>query len=228
MLFRSRVVSVGDWAHELCGGTHVKNSGELGLVKLISESSIGAGVRRVEALVGTDAYNFLAREHIILDSLTELIKGAQIEELPERISDLLEKLKSAEKQINEFKTARALEQAKDLVDKRKSFAGFDAIVSEFTSGINADDLRTIALDLRKKIGDGVVALISKGEDKVSIVTAVGSKGRDSGIKANEIVQAAALVLGGKGGGKEDFAQGSGKNIQKIKETISTIENLLNA
>ena len=223
-----RVVSVGDWAHELCGGTHVKNSGELGLVKLISESSIGAGVRRVEALVGTDAYNFLAREHIILDSLTELIKGAQIEELPERISDLLEKLKSAEKQINEFKTARALEQAKDLVDKRKSFAGFDAIVSEFTSGINADDLRTIALDLRKKIGDGVVALISKGEDKVSIVTTVGSKGRDSGIKANEIVQAAALVLGGKGGGKEDFAQGSGKNIQKIKETISTIENLLNA
>ena len=223
-----RVVSVGDWAHELCGGTHVKNSGELGLVKLISESSIGAGVRRVEALVGADAYNFLAREHIILDSLTELIKGAQIEELPERISDLLDKLKSAEKQINEFKTARALEQAKDLVDKRKSFAGFDAIVSEFTSGINADDLRTIALDLRKKIGDGVVALISKGEDKVSIVTAVGSKGRDSGIKANEIVQAAALVLGGKGGGKEDFAQGSGKNIQKIKETISTIENLLNA
>ena len=223
-----RVVSVGDWAHELCGGTHVKNSGELGLVKLISESSIGAGVRRVEALVGTDAYNFLAREHIILDSLTELIKGAQIEELPERISDLLEKLKSAEKQINEFKTARALEQAKDLVDKRKSFGGFDAIVSEFASGINADDLRTIALDLRKKIGDGVVALISKGEDKVSIVTTVGSKGRDSGIKANEIVQAAALVLGGKGGGKEDFAQGSGKNIQKIKETISTIENLLNA
>ena len=222
-----RVVSVGDWAHELCGGTHVKNSGELGLVKLISESSIGAGVRRVEALVGTDAYNFLAREHIILDSLTELIKGAQIEELPERISDLLEKLKSAEKQINEFKTARALEQAKDLVDKRKSFGGFDAIVSEFASGINTDDLRTIALDLRKKIGDGVVALISKGEDKVSIVTAVGSKGRDSGIKANEIVQAAALVLGGRGGGKEDFAQGSGTNIQKIKETISTIENLLN-
>ena len=222
-----RVVSVGDWAHELCGGTHVKNSGELGLVKLISESSIGAGVRRVEALVGTDAYNFLAREHIILDSLTELIKGAQIEELPERISDLLEKLKSAEKQINEFKTARALEQAKDLVDKRKSFGGFDAIVSEFASGINADDLRTIALDLRKKIGDGVVALISKGEDKVSIVTTVGSKGRDSGIKANEIVQAAALVLGGRGGGKEDFAQGSGTNIQKIKETISTIENLLN-
>ena len=222
-----RVVSVGDWAHELCGGTHVKNSGELGLVKLISESSIGAGVRRVEALVGTDAYNFLAREHIILDSLTELIKGAQIEELPERISDLLEKLKSAEKQINEFKTARALEQAKDLVDKRKSFGGFDAIVSEFASGINTDDLRTIALDLRKKIGDGVVALISKGEDKVSIVTTVGSKGRDSGIKANEIVQAAALVLGGRGGGKEDFAQGSGTNIQKIKETISTIENLLN-
>ena len=222
-----RVVSVGDWAHELCGGTHVKNSGELGLVKLISESSIGAGVRRVEALVGTDAYNFLAREHIILDSLTELIKGAQIEELPERISDLLEKLKSAEKQISEFKTARALEQAKDLVDKRKSFGGFDAIVSEFASGINTDDLRTIALDLRKKIGDGVVALISKGEDKVSIVTTVGSKGRDSGIKANEIVQAAALVLGGRGGGKEDFAQGSGTNIQKIKETISTIENLLN-
>ena len=97
-----RVVSVGDWARELCGGTHVERSGQLGVVKLLGESSIGAGVRRVEALVGVDAYKFLAREHILLNSLTDLIKGSRAEELPERISDLLNKMKEIEKFVHRF------------------------------------------------------------------------------------------------------------------------------
>jgi alanyl-tRNA synthetase len=104
-----RVVSVGDWAKELCGGTHVSRSGELGLVKLLSESSIGAGVRRVEAIVGRDAYDFLAKEHLLLNSLTEVIKGAKTEELPERISDLVDKVKTLEKELASFRSAKAME-----------------------------------------------------------------------------------------------------------------------
>ena len=102
-----RVVSVGDWAKELCGGTHVSRSGQLGIVKLLGESSIGAGVRRVEALVGVDAYSFLVREHILLNSLTELIKGARVEELPERISSLIARMKELEKEISQIRTSQA-------------------------------------------------------------------------------------------------------------------------
>jgi alanyl-tRNA synthetase len=111
-----RVVSVGDWARELCGGTHVERSGQLGVVKLLSESSVGAGVRRVEALVGVDAYKFLAREHILLNSLTEIIKGARTEELPERISDLLIKIKDIEKELAAVRSAQAMGQIGALAD----------------------------------------------------------------------------------------------------------------
>jgi alanyl-tRNA synthetase len=105
---RVRVVSVGDWARELCGGTHVARTGQLGVVKLLSESSIGAGVRRVEASVGVDAYKFLAREHILVNQLTDLIKGAKSEELPERISELINKLKDTEKELGQVRSQQAL------------------------------------------------------------------------------------------------------------------------
>ena len=221
-----RVVSVGDWAHELCGGTHVSNSGELGLVKLISESSIGAGVRRVEALVGNDAYNFLAREHLLLNSITDLIKGARVEELPERISELLDKVKLAEKQLAEFKTNQALTAAKDLIAKKVKFATFDGIVAEFAEGISGDDLRTIALDLRNQISDGVVVLASKGAERASLVAAVGVAPRAAGIKAGDLVKTASTILGGGGGGKEDFAQGGGVAQEKLTEALEAISKLL--
>lgn len=108
-----RVVSVGDWARELCGGTHVSRSGQLGVVKLLGESSIGAGVRRVEALVGADAYSFLAREHLLLNSITDLIKGARPEELPERIADLLTRFREIEKELAGIKTAAAIADSKN-------------------------------------------------------------------------------------------------------------------
>ena len=221
-----RVVSVGDWAHELCGGTHVTKSGELGLIKLISESSIGAGVRRVEALVGNDAYSFLAREHILLNSIADLIKGARVEELPEKISDLLDKVKTVEKQLAEFKKAQALSASKDLLSKKSSYGKFEAIVTEFTSGISGDDLRAIALDLRSKISDGVVVLASKGEERTSLVAAVGSQGKAAGIKAGELVKSASLILGGGGGGKDDFAQGGGVEQSKLDEALTSVKNLL--
>ena len=118
-----RVVSVGDWARELCGGTHVERVGALGVVKLLGESSIGAGVRRVEALVGADAYRFLAREHLLLNSLTDIIKGARIEELPERISDLVAKLRDAEKELSGVRSAQALGQIENIAKSSKQIAG---------------------------------------------------------------------------------------------------------
>ena len=221
-----RVVSVGDWARELCGGTHVSRSGQLGVVKLLSESSIGAGVRRVEALVGIDAYKFLAREHILLNSLTELIKGARTEELPERISDLLNKMKDIEKELAAVRSAQALSQVGDLAKTAKIINGVSYIASVMADGVSGDDLRKIAIDLRSREANCVVALISANEGKPVLVVATSEQARTSGVKAGALVKIGSTVLGGGGGGKDDFAQGGGTDTSKSLEALTAISNAL--
>jgi alanyl-tRNA synthetase len=221
-----RVVSVGDWARELCGGTHVARSGQLGVIKLLSESSIGAGVRRVEALVGVDAYKFLAREHILLNSLTELIKGARTEELPERISDLLNKMKDIEKELATVRSLQALSQVGDLAKTAKIINGISYISSVMADGVSGDDLRKIALDLRERESKSVVALISSNEGKPVLVVATSEAARTSGVKAGALVKIGSTVLGGGGGGKDDFAQGGGTDASKSLEALTAISNSL--
>ena len=221
-----RVVSVGDWARELCGGTHVARSGQLGVIKLLSESSIGAGVRRVEALVGVDAYKFLAREHILLNSLTDLIKGARAEELPERISELLNKMKDIEKELAVVRSAQALSQVGDLAKSAKIINGISYISSVMADGVSGDDLRKIALDLRERQAKSVVALISANDGKPVLVVATSEEARTSGVKAGALVKIGSTVLGGGGGGKDDFAQGGGTDASKSLEALTAISNAL--
>jgi alanyl-tRNA synthetase len=221
-----RVVSVGDWARELCGGTHVARSGQLGIIKLLGESSIGAGVRRVEAVVGVDAYKFLAREHVLLNSLTELIKGSRPEELPERISDLLTKMKDIEKELATVRSNAALGQVDELIKNAKEIAGTSFISAVLGDGISSDDLRKIALDLRSRSDRSVVALISSNGDKPVLVVAVSEGARAAGIKAGALVKVGSTVLGGGGGGKDDFAQGGGIDSTASLAAISAIAQTL--
>ncbi len=226
---RVRVVSVGEWARELCGGTHVSSSGQLGVVKLLSETSIGAGVRRVEALVGADAFNFLAREHLLLNSLTDLIKGSRVEELPERISDLLEKMRDIERELAAFKSAQALASASLLLEKKVLIGAHDFICEQVADGISVEDLRAMALDLRNRSNDSVVSLLSITGERVTLVVAVSDSARAAGVKAGSLVKIGSTALGGGGGGKDDFAQGGGVDVKAIalalsemKESLSTI------
>ena len=221
-----RVVSVGDWARELCGGTHVSRSGQLGVIKLLSESSIGAGVRRVEALVGVDAYKFLAREHILLNSLTDLIKGARTEELPERISDLLNKMKEIEKELASVRSAQALSQVGELAKTATVINGISYISAVMADGVSGDDLRKIAIDLRERATKSVVALISANDGKPVLVVATDEQARSTGVKAGALVKIGSTVLGGGGGGKDDFAQGGGTDALKSLEALTAISNAL--
>jgi alanyl-tRNA synthetase len=220
---RVRVVSVGDWARELCGGTHVHRSGQLGVVKLLSESSIGAGVRRVEALVGADAYQFLAREHVLLNSLTQIIKGARVEELPSRINDLVSKMRDIEKELSTLRTASAMESAVSLISTAKIVNGTTVVVGSLVDGIAADNLRLIALDLRARNSNTVVALTSVVEEKIVLVVAVSDDARAGGIRAGALVKLGSAILGGGGGGKDDFAQGGGNDLSKIAAALEAIE-----
>ena len=217
-----RVVSVGDWARELCGGTHVSRSGQLGVVKLLSESSIGAGVRRVEALVGVDAYKFLAREHLLLNSLTQLIKGARVDELPERINDLLEKIKEIEKELAAVRSAQALGTVSAIADSVTKVGQIDMVNAVLPDGISGDDLRTIALDLRNRFATSVIALISSSAGKSVLVVAASDSARALGAKSGALVKLGSAVLGGGGGGKDDFAQGGGTDASKSLEALAAI------
>ena len=217
-----RVVSVGDWARELCGGTHVSRSGELGIVKLLGESSIGSGVRRVEALVGSDAYRFLAREHILLNSLTSLIKGARVEELPERISDLLLKIREIEKELSGARSAAAFAQVGEIAKTSTMINGVATTTAVLSEGISGDDLRKIALKIRDISPVSAVALISINDSKPVLVIAVSAGARVLGIKAGALVKIGSTILGGGGGGKDDFAQGGGTDLLKVHDALAAI------
>lgn len=223
-----RVVTIGDYSKELCGGTHVGNTAQLGLVKLLGESSIGSGVRRVEALVGVDAYNFLAREHTIVAQLTDLVKGRP-EELPDKISGVLAKLKEAEKEIERFRAEKVLQAAAGLAAGAQDVKGVALVTGTVPEGTGADDLRRLVLDVRQRVTGGrpaVVALFTVAGGRPLTVIATNEAARERGMKAGELVRAAAKTLGGGGGGKDDVAQGGGQNPAAVDEAIGAVQRLV--
>jgi alanyl-tRNA synthetase len=214
------VVSVGDWARELCGGTHALRSGQLGVVKLLGESSIGSGVRRVEALVGGDAYRFLAREHVLVAQLSEALK-VRPEQLPERVDDLLDRLRTAEKEIEKVRLQQLLSGAAELAAGAEDVHG-TSFVGQVVDGAAGGDARTLALDVRGRLpGDrpGAVLIVGVQDGRPSVVAAVNDRGREAGVSANALVRAAAAVLGGKGGGKDDVAQGGGSDASRAQDAL---------
>ncbi|MGV9315774.1 alanine--tRNA ligase [Streptomyces sp. NPDC003691] len=223
-----RVVTIGDFSKELCGGTHVGNTAQLGLVKLLGESSIGSGVRRIEALVGVDAYNFLAREHTVVAQLQELVKGRP-EELPEKISGMLAKLKDAEKEIEKFRAEKVLAAAAGLAESARDVRGTALVAERVPDGTSADDLRKLVLDVRGRIpGDrpAVVALFTVAGGRPLTVIATNEAARERGLKAGELVRTAAKTLGGGGGGKPDVAQGGGQNPDAVDDAVAAVERLV--
>lgn len=223
-----RVVSVGDWSRELCGGTHAGRSGQLGIVKLMGESSVASGVRRVEALVGADAYDYLARESVIVGQLSEVLK-LRPEELPERIDQILSRLKDAEKEIAAMRQQQVLAQAAALLDKAHDVNGVTVLTHHAGEGIAADDLRGLVTDLRGRLGEErpvVVAAASVAKGRPMVVVATNAAARELRVAAGDLVKVAAQVLGGGGGGKADIAQGGGTDANRIGDALTGIENAI--
>jgi len=229
---RVRVVDMGDYSRELCGGTHVGRTGELGMVKVLSEGSIGSGVRRVEALVGLDAFRFLSKEHALVNGLADQLK-ARPEELPERISSLVERLRTAERDIEKVRADAVLSSAGALAEAAEDVGGTALVAVAAPDGIGGNDLRALASDVRGRLGSrpGVVALFSASYDgdggpKLSFVVATTSAARDAGLAAGKLVPSFAAAVGGRGGGKPDLAQGGGTDPAGIPAAIDTLRREL--
>jgi alanyl-tRNA synthetase len=226
-----RVVEVGDYSRELCGGTHVARSGQLGLIKVLGEASIGSGVRRIEALVGIDAFRFLARESALVSQLSEQFKTPR-EQLPERISSVVSRLRDAERELQRLRAARLLESAGEIAAGAADISGIALVTHRVPDGTEPDDIRKLALDVRGRMPrerPAVVAVIGVPADKPVVVIAVNEAGRDLGMSAGSLVGVAARALGGNGGGKPDVAQGGGTPLARpdvVDEAFEAVRQAL--
>jgi alanyl-tRNA synthetase len=226
---RVRIVEIGDYSRELCGGTHVARSSVIGMVKLLGEASIGSGVRRVEALVGLDAFRYLAREHTLVQSLAGEFK-APPDELPERINGVLERLKAAERELGKLRVGQVLASAGTLAAAADTVNGVQLVAAEAPPGVGGNDLRSLVLDVRARLrsGDPAVVLLASPVDGggVAFVAAVNEAGQSAGLAAGELVRAFAPVIGARGGGKGDLAQGAGGDASKLSDAFAAVRAAL--
>ena len=222
---RVRVVTIGDgFDRELCGGTHVPTTGHIGRITLLGEGSIGSGVRRIDALVGDGAYEFQAKEHALVAQLSHLV-GGRAEELAERIENLLAKLRDSEKELEKVRTEQALSRGSELAASARAVGAVNLVGAVVGAMPSADALRTLALDVRDRLGNergAVVALGGIVAGKPSLVVATNEAAREHSIKAGALVRAVGKHMGGGGGGRDDVAQGGGTKPEGLEAAIDAI------
>ncbi len=220
-----RVVEIGGpFSLELCGGTHVHNSAQIGPVTILGESSIGSGVRRVEAYVGLDSFRHLAKERALMAGLASSLKVPS-EEVPARVANLVERLKAAEKELERARLANARAAATNAAAGAERIGNVRVVVQRMSAGMTAPDLRSLVGDIRGKLGSdpAVVALIAEGDSQtVPYAVAANPAAQDLGISANDLVKQLAVAVDGRGGGKADLAQGSGKNPAGIDAALEAV------
>ena len=221
-----RVVQVGGpWSRELCGGTHVSRSSQIGLVSISNESSVGSGARRIEAFVGIDALRNLTRERDLVKRLAASVK-APAAELESKIADALEELRQANRKIAELEAAQALAKLPALLASATEIAGLQVLSAKLES-TNSESLRNLATAAREQLGGkAVVILGAEFESRPTVMVACGQQAIEQGIKAGELAKAAAVELGGGGGGKADLAQGGGIDANKLDAAIEIATGLI--
>ncbi|WP_134741642.1 alanine--tRNA ligase [Nocardioides sp. 503] len=223
-----RVVEIGGpWSRELCGGTHVSHSSQIGTIVVTGEASVGSGNRRIEAFTGVEGFAYLARERDVVGQLTGLLK-TQPDDLVGRVSDLVERLRQAEKELEKGRVAQLLAGAAQLAGAATRVGDVN-VVAQRADGASGGDVRRLALDVRSRMSPsepGVVVIIGStgtGADaKVAVVAAVNDEARSRGLSANTLVRAVGPLLGGKGGGKDDVAQGGGTDASRIDEALALV------
>jgi alanyl-tRNA synthetase len=218
-----RVLSLGDFSMELCGGTHVKRTGDIGLFKIISESGVAAGVRRIEAVTGQAAYQWLVRTDLVLRDVAGLLRGSR-EDVDEKVRELVERSRRLEKEVQQLKSKLASGQGGDLSSQAKDVGGIKVLAVQI-DGADAKSLREAVDRLKAKLGSAVVVLASVQDGKVTLVAGVSADLVDR-VKAGDIIGAVAHEVGGRGGGRADFAQAGGTQPEKLGTALAGVESLV--
>jgi alanyl-tRNA synthetase len=212
-----RVVNIGDYSRELCGGMHVGNTGEIGLFKIISESSIAAGIRRIEAVTGKKALAKINHKGEILERLYSIL-DTQENTIIQRTEELIQQLKSLRKEAQKAKKESAQEYSSNLIANAREISGVK-IVTEIIEGVEVEDLRKTADSLKKRLGSVAIILGTTENGRVILVTALSKDLIKKGLNAGNIAKDMAKIVGGGGGGRADMAQTGGRSPNKINEAI---------
>jgi len=220
---RVRVIRIGDFSTELCGGTHLEATGQIGLFKIVSEGAVASGVRRIEAVTGESARRHVGREEAALRESAGLLKIPPLE-LPQRLQKLLDEQKHLEKQLRELEARVAKGRAQELAASATVVAGVP-VLSARLDGLDAEGLRSVMDTLRERMGSGVICLGSSMDGKVTLVASV-SKDLTKRIQAGKLVQEMAPLVGGKGGGRPDLAQGGGTDASRLDEALARVAGLI--
>ena len=225
-----RVVEIGgQWSRELCGGTHVDHSSQIGLVVVTAESSVGSGARRVEALVGIEAFHHLARERALVAALTETLK-VQPDEILNRVGGVLARLREAERELSALRQGQLLASVGGLVEAAGRVGPARLVVHDCGPVGSADDLRALALEVRSRLGENaaVVALGGVVKERPLVLVATNPAARQAGLLAGDLARTAATVLGGGGGGKDELAQGGGTDVRKLGAALAAVHDAVAA
>ncbi|WNR45900.1 alanine--tRNA ligase [Paenibacillus roseipurpureus] len=219
-----RVVQVGDYSLELCGGCHVQNTGQIGLFKIVSESGIGSGVRRIEAVSGRSAYEYLDGQLQLLKEAAGMLKS-NILDVPKRVDATLQQLKELSRENESLRGKLGRIEAGSLTDQVKQAAGVSVLAAQVNAA-DMDSLRNIVDEMKVKLGSAVIVLGAATEDKVNLVAAVTPDLVSKGFHAGKIIKEVAAAVGGSGGGRPDMAQAGGKDASKLQAALASVEGLL--
>ena len=220
-----RVVNVGDWSIELCGGNHVKNTEAIGIFKIISESGIGAGVRRIEAVTGKEAYEFLQEKENQVLEIAQIVKSTQLKDVVNKVEQLQQQLRELHKENEQLASKLANQQAGDLFKDVKESNGVTYIATQ-VSVKDMNQLRQLADQWKQKAISEVLVLATKNEDKVNLLVAASPEAIAKGVKAGDLIKGIAPKVGGGGGGRPDMAQAGGKNPAGIPDALAEVANWL--
>jgi alanyl-tRNA synthetase len=223
-----RVVQIGGpWSRELCGGTHVSRSAQIGLVSITNESSVGSGSRRLEALVGIEALRSLTQERVLLHKIAEQLKSTPTS-ASEKLEALLLEVKDMQRQLAVVQSQKLAGLVPELLKSVETIGSYKVLAKEISDASTVDGLRDLAVKIREELSSdaSVVALASTIEGKPAIIVTANKAAQDKGAKAGDLVRLASQILGGGGGGKADIAQGGGSDASKISSSLLAITESL--
>ncbi|SDI76918.1 alanine--tRNA ligase [Alteribacillus bidgolensis] len=220
-----RVVQVGDYSIELCGGCHVNNTAEVGMFKIVSEAGIGAGVRRIEAVTGQKAYEFMNDQMNILKDARDKLKAKSLQDVPQRVEALQQQIRDLQRENESLNAKIGNMEAGNLLDNVKEVNGVNVIAQEVSTA-DMDGLRNTVDELKQKIDSGIVVLGAVNNGKVNLVAGVTKDLTEKGYKAGNIVKETASICGGGGGGRPDMAQAGGKNPDKLSEALDAVTEIV--
>ncbi|WP_195939725.1 alanine--tRNA ligase [Romboutsia sp. 1001713B170131_170501_G6] len=212
-----RVVSMGDYSIELCGGTHLTNTSQIGMFKILSEGGVAAGVRRIEAITGKAVYNYLNGKEDVIANVCSNLKTKE-DGLTTKVVSLLEENKNLAKELHDVKTKMSLQSIESVLDSKVDVNGVNLVTAKF-EGMDMNTLKEVADNLRDKLQSGVVVLANVADDKLNLVVTATKDAVDKGIHSGNIVKSIAAIAGGKGGGRPNMAQAGAPDVEKVKEVL---------